>query len=258
MSNQETSKEIVMPAERKQSVALSQGQEVSMLATISRLALDPRCDMEKLERLMALQERMEAKTALEAFNASFAEMQCEMPSVEKRTENTHTKKLYADLDDINNAVRPVMAKFGFGVSFKIVNQAAGVSITGILMHKGGHREETTMVLPLDIGAGRSAVQSVGSTTTYGKRYVMCALLNITSGDDNDNDGYKQPLQDPAITAIQARQLQALLPKCSEKAKSAFSKLYPDIELIPRSAFDTVLNQLTTSTKNNEKAQEKAE
>lgn len=247
--------EIVMPPERQQSIAVHQDQEVSMLSTISRLALDPRCDMEKLERLMALQERMEAKSALEAFNASFAEMQCAMPSVVKRTENTHTKKLYADLDDINAMVRPVMAKYGFGVSFKIVNTPAGVNITGILMHKGGHREETSMLLPLDAGAGRSAVQSVGSTTTYGKRYVMCALLNITSGDDNDNDGYKDPVEDPAITSIQARQLQALLPTCSDKARAAFNKLYPDLELIPRSAFDTVLNQLTTSAQKNAQAQE---
>lgn len=245
--------EIIMPEERPQHVAAhQQGQEISMLSTISRLALDPRCDMEKLERLMALQERMEAKTALEAFNASFAEMQCAMPSVIKRTENTHTKKLYADLDDINAMVRPVMAKYGFGVSFKIVNTAAGVNITGILMHKGGHREETSMLLPLDAGAGRSAVQSVGSTTTYGKRYVMCALLNITSGDDNDNDGYREPT-DPVITDIQVRQLRALAAKCSQKAQDAFAKLYPEISEITKSQFDTVLNQLTTSANNNKES-----
>jgi hypothetical protein len=247
--------EIIVPPERHQSVSIQQpGQEVSMLSTISRLALDPRCDMEKLERLMALQERMEAKTALEAFNSSFAEMQCAMPSVIKRTENTHTKKLYADLDDINAMVRPVMAKYGFGVSFKIMNTAAGVDITGILMHKGGHREETSMLLPLDAGAGRSAVQSVGSTTTYGKRYVMCALLNITSGDDNDNDGYREPA-DPAITSIQVRQLQALAAKCSQKAQDAFAKLYPEIAEITKSQFDTVLNQLTTSANNNKESQQ---
>lgn len=248
------SQEIIMPLERERQVSAQPIQEISVLATISRLALDPKCDMEKLERLMALQERMEAKSALEAFNAAFAEMQCEMPSVEKRTENAHTKKMYADLDDINFAVRPVMAKFGFGVSFKIVNQANGVSITGILMHKAGHREETTMILPLDVGAGRSAVQSVGSTTTYGKRYVMCALLNITSGDDNDNDGYKEPV-DPVITNIQVRQLHALAIKCSQKAQDAFAKLYPEITEITKSQFDTVLNQLTTSANNNKEAQQ---
>ena len=105
------SQEIIMPLERDRQMAAqaAPAQEISMLSTISRLALDPRCDMDKLERLISLQDRMEAKTALEAFNASFAEMQCEMPSVEKRTENTHTKKMYADLDDINYAVRPVFS-----------------------------------------------------------------------------------------------------------------------------------------------------
>lgn len=239
------SQDIIMPNERHQSVALHQDQEISMLATISRLALDPRCDMEKLERLMALQERMEAKTAREAFNSSFAEMQCEMPSVEKRTENTHTKKKYADLDDINFAVRPVMAKFGFGVSFKIVNQAAGVTVTGILMHKGGHREETSMILPLDTGAGRSAVQSVGSTTTYGKRYVMCALLNITSGDDNDNDGYVDDAPQ-LVTPAQARQVQTLLDKCSETVHANFEKMYGDPGQIAKSAFDGVIAGLNNS------------
>jgi len=239
--------DIIMPEERHQAVALhQQGQEISMLSTISRLALDPRCDMDKLERLISLQDRMEAKTALEAFNAAFAEMQCEMPSVEKRTENTHTKKMYADLDDINYTVRPVMAKFGFGVSFKIVNQANGVSVTGILMHKAGHREETTMLLPLDVGAGRSAVQSVGSTTTYGKRYVMCALLNITSGDDNDNDG-----SDQLVTPAQARQVQALLDKCSETAKGKFADLYGEPASILKANFDGVLAALTKSANTNQ-------
>lgn len=248
------SQDIVMPAERHQSVALHQDQEISMLATISRLALDPRCDMEKLERLMALQERMEAKTALEAFNSAFAEMQCEMPSVEKRTENTHTKKMYADLDDINYAVRSVMAKFGFGVSFKIVNHEKGVSITGILMHKAGHREETTMLLPLDIGAGRSAVQSVGSTTTYGKRYVMCALLNITSGDDNDNDGNEDPKPEPMVTPAQVKQIEALLDKCAERTKLGFEKMYVTADQVPKVNFDGVVAGLKNSIAKMQEAQ----
>lgn len=250
------SQEIIMPLERDRQMTAQPAQEISMLSTISRLALDPRCDMDKLERLIALQDRMEAKSALEAFNASFAEMQCEMPSVEKRTENTHTKKMYADLDDINFAVRTVMAKFGFGVSFKIVNQAAGVSITGILMHKAGHREETTMILPLDTGAGRSAVQSVGSTTTYGKRYVMCALLNITSGDDNDNDGYVEP-SDQLVTPAQARQVQSLLDKCSEAVHANFEKMYGDPGQIAKSAFDGVVAGLNNSISKAAKAAQQA-
>lgn len=251
------SQEIIMPQERTQSVSIPSSQEVSMLATISRLALDPRCDMEKLERLMALQERMEAKTALEAFNAAFAEMQCEMPSVEKRTQNSHTKKMYADLDDINYAVRPVMAKFGFGVSFKVKNNDGAVKIIGILMHKAGHREETEMILPLDKGAQRSAVQEVGSTTTYGKRYVMCALLNITSGDDHDNDGYVDNSQQ-MITPAQAKKVQALLDKCSPLVHANFEKAYAHPGEVPKDRFDSVVAGLNNAISKAAKAAKDAE
>lgn len=239
------SNEIILPPEREQRLAVHQPQEISVLATISRLALDPKCDMDKLERLIALQDRMEAKSALEAFNAAFAEMQCEMPSVEKRTENMHTKKMYADLDDINRMVRPVMAKFGFGVSFKVKNNDGAVKIVGILMHKAGHREETEMILPLDKGHQRNAVQEVGSTTTYGKRYVMCALLNITSGDDNDNDGYVETAEQ-LITPAQAKQVQALLDKCSATVHANFEKMYGDPGQIAKSAFDGVVAGLNNS------------
>ncbi|WP_371924668.1 ERF family protein [Pseudomonas sp. R5(2019)] len=54
------------------------------------------------------------------------------------------------------------------------------------MHRDGHREQTAMLLPVDIGKGRNAVQAVGSSTTYGKRYVMCALLNIWKITDGES------------------------------------------------------------------------
>ena len=83
------SQEIIMPEERHQAVALNQqGQEISMLSTISRLALDPRCDMDKLERLIALQDRMEAKSALESFNGRVKFLHVGNPNAPGRKPNT--------------------------------------------------------------------------------------------------------------------------------------------------------------------------
>ena len=43
-----------------------------------------------------------------------------------------------------------------------------------------------MELPVDTTGSKNAVQAVGSSTAYGKRYVMEALLNLTSrGQDDD-------------------------------------------------------------------------
>lgn len=181
------STEIIMPEQRRQAVAPI-SSDTSILAVISRAATDPTCDIEKMERLMAMHERMQAKNAEQAFNAAMAQMQCEIPTVGETGMNTHTKNPYATLDDINYTLKPILQRHGFAVTFKVEHAANGISVTGILMHSAGHREQTTMLLPIDTGSGRNAVQAVGSSTTYGKRYVMCALLNITTGETRDDDG----------------------------------------------------------------------
>ena len=214
--------QIIVPEQRRQAVAPI-STDNSIMAVISRAAADPTCDIEKMERLLAMHERMQAKTAEAAFNAAMAEMQCEIPTVGQGALNTHTEKTYATLDDINVTLKPIMQTHGFAISFKVENTAAGVSVTGILMHRDGHREETTMLLPVDIGKGRNAVQAVGSSTTYGKRYVMCALLNITTGEMQDDDGHGagdtgDDLREQVVTDILERVDQA---KDAEELKAVW-------------------------------------
>jgi hypothetical protein len=181
------STEIIMPEQRRQVVAPISSDN-SIMAVISRAAADPTCDIEKMERLLAMHERMQAKTAEQAFNSAMAEMQCNIPTVFEGAVNLHTGNAYATLDDITRTLKPIMQRHGFAITFKVENADKAIKVTGILMHRDGHREETTMSLPVDIGKGRNDVQAVGSSTTYGKRYVMCALLNITTGESRDDDG----------------------------------------------------------------------
>jgi len=159
----------------------------SVLSTISRAASDPSVDVVKLEKLLEMHERLQDKAAEKQFNAGMAQMQCEIPTVFEGAINLHTGNSYATLDDITRTIKPIMQQHGFAITFKVENAEKAIEVTGILMHRGGHREQTTMRLPLDVGKGRNDVQSVGSSTTYGKRYVMCALLNITTSDAQDDD-----------------------------------------------------------------------
>lgn len=237
--------DLIVSEQNSQVSAQAHQQDTSIMAVISRAAADPSCDIDKMERLLQMHERMQAKSAEAAFNAAMAQMQCEMPTVFEGATNTHTKNTYATLDDINRAVKSVMQAHGFAVTFKVVHVAAGVSVTGILMHSAGHREETTLLLPVDTGPGRSTVQAVGSSVTYGKRYVMCALLNITTGDAPDDDG-QGPAQVPFITAAQAKQIDALLAKCGEKTKKGFASMYETSAQIPKVNFDGVIAGLNNS------------
>lgn len=188
--------EIIMPEQRRQ-VVTSIASDTNIMAVISRAAADPSCDIDKMERLLQMHERMQAKEAEQAFNAAMAQMQCEIPTVGEGAVNLHTGNTYATLDDINFTLKPIMQRHGFAITFKVDRESTGVSVKGILMHSAGHREDTTMFLPIDIGKGRNDVQAVGSSVTYGKRYVMCALLNITTGEVRDDDGQSSDGSDTA-------------------------------------------------------------
>lgn len=226
-------------------LAIQPHADTSILAVISRAAADPACDIDKMERLLQMHERMESKRSEASFNAAMAQMQSEMPTVGEGAQNSHTKNTYATLDDINRVVKPVMQRHGFAVTFKVDHQASGISITGILMHSAGHREQTTLLLPIDVGAGRNAVQAVGSSTTYGKRYVMCAMLNITTGDAPDDDGLGS-IAEPLVTPAQAKQIDTLLAKCGEKTKKGFSAMYGTADQVPKVNFDGVIARLNNS------------
>lgn len=160
----------------------------AMMATITRAAADPNVDIEKMERLWAMKERMDARAAEAAYADAFAEMQLELPAIAERGKaevNGSVRYTFAKWEDINTAIKPVLAKHGFALSFR-TDFTAGITVSGVLQHRLGHREETAITLPSDKTGSKNDVQAVASAISYGKRYTAAALLNLTShGEDDD-------------------------------------------------------------------------
>lgn len=159
-------------------------ESVGLLPMIERAARDPNVDVDKMERLMAMMERVEARNAEAAFSADLAEMQDALPSIGERG-NAAGRYTYALWEDINAAIKPVLKRYGFALSFR-TDFTDGIAVTGVLSHKSGHKIETTIKLPSDASGNKNAVQAVASSVSYGKRYTASALLNLTShGEDDD-------------------------------------------------------------------------
>jgi hypothetical protein len=179
----------------------------AIMGVIERIALSPDADMAKLEKMLDMQERVMNRNARQAFTADLANMQCELPIVAKNGEG-HNKAKYAKLEDINETIRPALQKFGFAVTFRVKQAEKSVTITAILSHKLGHSEETDLTLPLDVTGNKNAVQAVGSTVSYAKRYAIAALLNISTGDDTDGNfpppeprqKVKEPISDSRLNS----------------------------------------------------------
>lgn len=181
-------------AKGEKDIVAAEPEPVSMF---ERLVRDPSVDVDKLERLMAMHERMLAQQAKAAFYADFAQMQARLPTVQERGRTNNGA--YATHEDIVEAVRPVLQEFGFILTFRTTYpDPATVKVVGVLAHRAGHAEETEFVAKPDNSGNKNAIQALGSAQSYGQRYTTRALLNIASREDDD-DGRKAGGKPPVPT-----------------------------------------------------------
>lgn len=181
----------------EQPIAAVQDIGSGILAVIERAARDPNVDIDKMERLLAMQERVLERDAKTAFTQAKIEMRPHLPEItmkghivikDKNDSNRIIQDTpFARFEDIHEAVMPVLSQFGFDLSFKNGMAPDGkVRVTTILSHVAGHSEETYFDLPHDSSGSKNAVQAVGSSTSYGKRYGVLNVLNIRVCGEDDN------------------------------------------------------------------------
>ncbi len=153
---------------------------------IQRFAADPNFDVSKLQALMGMRERELKRIAEQEFNAAFARMQPKIPIIGEKGKTD--KGTYAPREDIVEVVRPILAEFGFSLSFRTEWPDKAICIVGILTHEGGHSRESRFLTEADQSGSKNAVQARGSAVEYGRRYTTTDLLNIATrkADDDGN------------------------------------------------------------------------
>jgi hypothetical protein len=168
---------------------------------LERAAKDPTIDVDKLERLLAMKEKQDAQERKRCFFDALAALQAELAPIAKSGTNPHTRSRYVRLDDLLIVLRPLLETHGFAFSFDSKPAAATtIEFTCTLSHRDGHSETKHLTLPTDgVGSqgGKSsmnAIQAVGSTTSYARRYLIDMHLNLARRDeDDDGSGGPKPV-----------------------------------------------------------------
>lgn len=167
---------------------------VSLLQVIQQAATNPDVDIEKMERLMAMHERMVSEQAKRAFNSAMIAAQNDMVAVRANKKNGQTHSKYATYAALDIAVRPVYTKHGLAVSFDTGDDApdAHVRVLANVMHNDGHTKTYRVDMPAD-GKGAKGgdvmtkTHAAGSAMSYGKRYLLTLIFNIAIDDDDDGN-----------------------------------------------------------------------
>lgn len=156
--------------------------------------------IEYLKELIALkgmldeqEEQMRKVRARHAYDVALAEAKKVLPVTVAKTglasfdtrDGGNMSYRYTSLDDLLKATVPVLAEHGLTHRFNVEQDKEWVTVTCILRHKDGFYEHTSMSGPLDKSGGKNMIQSLGSTSTYLRKYTFEALLGIVGAEDDD-------------------------------------------------------------------------
>jgi len=180
-------------------------------ADLLRMAVSSGADLDRLERLMSLQERWESNEARKAYNAAFADFKAEAVRIIKNREVTDGPlkgKAYAELHSVVDAVTPALSRHGLSASWRLTKDAKDwMEVTCTLSHVGGHSESVSMGGPPDAGGAKNLIQQRGSTKTYLERYTLKAILGIAEGgDDTDGNAPAPTVPEELLTAAREASL----------------------------------------------------
>lgn len=188
-----------MSAVIEQPIEMMPRRELAVSATPSdllRMAVEQGADLDRLERLMALQERWEKGEAVKAYNTAFTAFKAEAVLILKNrsvAQGPLSGKKYAELFAVINAATPALSRHGLSAAWRLTkDEKDWLEVTCTLKHVAGHSESVSMGGPPDTGGAKNAIQARASTVTYLERYTLKAITGLAEQDDDDNgDGGAQ-------------------------------------------------------------------
>lgn len=126
---------------------------------------------------------------------AFAALQQALTTVPFDSQNPHFGNKYASLAKIVEALRPLLGQYGFAWSATPGIWAGLVAMPYRLIWRDGTVvAEGTYPLPQD-----AKPQELGSAITYGRRYTLCAALNVVADEDDDGEAASRPQDRPTAT-----------------------------------------------------------
>lgn len=231
-----TDEQANLPAEAaEQSTAVGEAQSplAEMFNGIMQVVKDPDVSPEKMSALLDVQERMINRQALMDFNKAKMQAMAEMPIIDRngsiKNRAGQVQSRYARFEDIDKVVRPICAKYGLVYSFNVSEGERGATkVTCELGHVGGHVEHYgPLAVPLDTSGSKNPTQGVGSAVSYGKRYTLCAALNIVTLFE-DNDGRTATQQISSAEPDFAEGLRDEAQKAAARGSEAYAKFFDSL------------------------------
>ena len=168
---------------------------------IERAAGDPNFDVDKLQRLLDMQEAGEIRAADKLFAQALTAAEAEMEMINTNARNDQTKSKYATFAQVDREVRPIYTKHGFSITFTTepTGMPNSILVVGTLSHHGGASRRYQVPVPITTQGfkGQAMMTETHATmaaVSYGRRNLEVMMFNLQIGDDTDGNAPRQPPQ----------------------------------------------------------------
>lgn len=147
---------------------------------------------------------MQRSESIADLATALAQAQAEIENATKNAANPHFRSRYADLAEVLNTARPVLAKHGIAVVQSTSYADKLVHVDTLLTHKSGQWLESHASAPI----GKDDVQGVGSVTTYLRRYSLAAMVGIAQEDDDGESAVRPQKATDGESAVRSQKATA--------------------------------------------------
>ena len=137
---------------------------------------------------------------MKALYKALAAFQQEVPTIKKNAQGYGYR--FADLEQINDVIKPILAKHGLGYAQPI----EGKAIRTIVFHvESGESIESLTDIPQGVQLAKmNEFQALGSGITYLRRYSLSSMFGLVTDEDADAAG-EQVVKAPRVYEISREQ-----------------------------------------------------
>jgi hypothetical protein len=205
--------------EEQENYAVAKAEPVTPMALLST-AVSNGADLDKLERLMALQERWEANEAKKAYVQAMADFKRNPPTIVKDKEASfggNKGYKYANLAQVASVIGKALSEHGLSASWQTEQTNGTIRVTCRITHVNGYSESCSLEASPDTSGSKNAIQAIGSAKSYLEKYTLLSLAGLAA-DDQDDDGNStgttETLSDEAAANLDslATEVKADMPK----------------------------------------------
>ena len=120
---------------------------------------------------------------------ALAKAQAEMTMVEAKSTNPFFNSKYASLASVLETAMPALNKNEIALvqGNRWDQNDNGFYITSMLMHSSGEWIKSEIRMPV----AKKDAHGIGAATTYGRRYLLSAMVGIAQADDDGNGAIQQ-------------------------------------------------------------------